>query len=147
MRTLVGGYNFLKMGICLYASHKISHAASDDFSFHFFKRVIKCQKMCSKACATRQGFFNWKYSFCPNVRKWLAIETMYRIQSNPKRHLINLAYTWSQAASWRKHLTNLHGTIFQTENKRSFIALKVNIQCILLQCFTYRFFYLLACSK
>ena len=48
---------FLETWIYLYDAYKTAHAASDDFSFHLFMREFKnSHKMCSKACATTQGF-------------------------------------------------------------------------------------------
>ena len=43
--------------MCLYATHKTANAASNDFSFHFFKRAFNTATKCvPKAYAPRQEF-------------------------------------------------------------------------------------------
>ena len=64
----------------LYASYKTAHAASDDFSFHFFKSVQHCHKMFSK---TSVKFFQIRdFSIKSKIlaimsRDLLAVETIY----------------------------------------------------------------------
>ena len=82
---------------------------------------------------------------------------MYRIQSSPKKQLVyQLSLISLLGVKLKETLTITREAsseiyvpqYFKQKIKKSFIAIKVNIQYFLLyRCFTYNFFYFLECSK
>ena len=63
--------------IFLYVSYKTTHAASHNFSFHFFMRKFNdCRKMCWKACVTTRNFSIESTAFILISGNVSAIETI-----------------------------------------------------------------------